>query len=74
MWFGFRNFRNEKLMSEKENKSVTPETVGQNDAWPGEKLRTPGIKDKSSEKVGDMTLEEKTILPVLPNHPTAIGQ
>jgi hypothetical protein len=56
-------------MSDDTNKSVTPETQGQNDAWPGEKLRTPGVKDETTEKVGDMTLKEKTVLPVMPNHP-----
>lgn len=56
------------------DESVTPETVGQNDAWPGEKLRTPGVKDVTSDKVGDMKHEEKTTIPILPNHPTATGQ
>jgi hypothetical protein len=53
---------------QKTNPSVTPETVGQQPQWPGDKLRTPGVKDESTKKVGDMTLTEKTVLPVMPNH------
>lgn len=63
-----------KFMSEKPNESVTPETVGQQPQWPGDKLRTPGTKDKVTKKVGDMELTEETRIPVLPNHPTATGQ
>ncbi len=45
------------------NESVTPETVGQNPQWPGEKARMPGNYDKKKSKEGDMTCEEETRIP-----------
>lgn len=60
-------------MSGENNKSITPETALATQ-WPGDKLLTPGVKNKTTKKVGDMTLEEKTVIPILPNHPTATGQ
>jgi len=63
-------------MSEETNKSVTPETVGQQPQWPGEKNRAPGVYDKQTKKAGEdgTQLEEKTVVPIVPNHPTATGQ
>ena len=46
-----------------ENESVTPETVGQQPQWPGEKNRPPGNYDKTKKKLGDGTLEEETRIP-----------
>jgi len=53
-------------MSEKEtNSSVTPETVGQQPQWPGEKNRAAGVYDKTKKKVGEdgTQLEEETRIP-----------
>jgi hypothetical protein len=57
-------------MSEKINPSVTPETVGTPPQWPGDKLKVPGVYDKSTKKIGKdgVVLEEKTTLPEMPNH------
>jgi hypothetical protein len=61
--------------SKKDQVSTDKECQGQVDRWPGEKLRTPGVKDEKTIKAPDGTeIEEKTTLPILPNHPTATGQ
>ena len=62
-------------MSNKDEVSSDKECQGQVDAWPGEKLLTPGVKDEKKVALPNgETGEEKTTLPILPNHPTATGQ